>query len=171
MATRSANRSHAAPSFTAVTVTVRYVSRRGQWFRVSWKGDPARSGTIIFNIGIHLLDGLTWAIGAAPEVIRAHVDAAGDYAEGRLQFGLVTVDWTLSTREGDLPTGNKAGAARYIAVEDDVVCDFSDYSRLHTVVYQEIIAGRGHRVQDASAAVALAERVREEAVREPSAAL
>jgi hypothetical protein len=84
---------------------------------------------------------------------------------------LVTVDWTLSTREGDLPTGNKAGAARYIAVEDDVVCDFSDYSRLHTVVYQEIIAGRGHRVQDASAAVALAERVREEAVREPSAAL
>jgi UDP-N-acetyl-2-amino-2-deoxyglucuronate dehydrogenase len=154
-----------------VTVTVRYVSRRGQWFRVSWKGDPARSGTIIFNIGIHLLDGLTWAIGAAPEVIRAHVDAAGDYAEGRLQFGLVTVDWTLSTREGDLPTGNKAGAARYIAVEDDVVCDFSDYSRLHTVVYQEIIAGRGHRVQDASAAVALAERVREEAVREPSAAL
>jgi len=50
-------------------------------------------------------------------------------------------------------------------------CDFSDYSRLHTVVYQEIIAGRGHRVQDASAAVALAERVREEAVREPSAAL
>ena len=153
-----------------VTVTVRYVSRRGQWFGVSWKGDPARSGTIIFNIGIHLLDGLTWAIGAAPEVIRAHVDAAGDYAEGRLQFGLVTVDWTLSTREGDLPTGTRAGAARYIAVEDDVVCDFSDYSRLHTVVYQEIIAGRGHRIEDASGAVALAERVREEAVREPSAA-
>jgi UDP-N-acetyl-2-amino-2-deoxyglucuronate dehydrogenase len=153
-----------------VTVTVRYVSRRGQWFGVSWKGDPARSGIIIFNIGIHLLDGLTWAIGAAPEVIRAHVDATGDYAEGRLQFGLVTVDWTLSTREGDLPTGTRAGAARYIAVEDDVVCDFSDYSRLHTVVYQEIIAGRGHRIEDASGGVALAERVREEAAREPSAA-
>ena len=57
-----------------VQVTVRYITRRGQWFGISWKGDPARSGTIIFNIGIHLLDGLTWAIGAAPEVIRAHAD-------------------------------------------------------------------------------------------------
>ena len=73
-----------------VEVTVRYVTRRGQWFGISWKGDPARSGTIIFNIGIHLLDGLTWAIGAAPEVIRAHADPTGDRAEGRLQFGTVT---------------------------------------------------------------------------------
>jgi predicted dehydrogenase len=100
-----------------VEVTVRYVTRRGQWFGTSWKGDPARSGTIIFNIGIHLLDGLTWAIGTAPEVIRAHANPAGDQAEGRLQFGAVTVDWTLSTRETDLPPGTRAGAARYIAVD------------------------------------------------------
>lgn len=118
-------------------------TRRGQWFGISWKGDPARSGTIIFNIGIHLLDGLTCAIGAAPEVIRAHADPAGDYAEGRLQFGAVTVDWTLSTRETDLPAGTRADAARYIAVDGDIICDFSDYSRLHSIVYQEIIAGRG----------------------------
>jgi UDP-N-acetyl-2-amino-2-deoxyglucuronate dehydrogenase len=143
-----------------VEVTVRYITRRGQWFGTSWKGDPARSGTIIFNIGIHLLDGLTWAIGAAPEVIRAHADPAGDHAEGRLQFGAVTVDWTLSTRETDLPSGARAGAARYIAVDGDIICDFSDYSRLHTIVYQEIIAGRGHRIQDAAGAVRLAERVR-----------
>jgi hypothetical protein len=96
--------------------------------------------------------------------------SAGDQAEGRFHFGAVTVDWILSTRETDLPSGSQAGAARYIAVGGDIICDFSDYSRLHTVVYQEIIAGRGHRIEDASGAVALAERVREEAVREPSAA-
>jgi UDP-N-acetyl-2-amino-2-deoxyglucuronate dehydrogenase len=144
-----------------VRVTVRYVTRRGQWFGISWKGDPARSGTIIFNIGIHLLDGLTWAIGAAPEVIRAHANPAGDYAEGTFQFGAVTVDWTLSTRETDLPAGTRAGAARYIAIDGDIICDFSDYSRLHTIVYQEIIAGRGHRIEDAAGAVKLAERVRQ----------
>ena len=66
-----------------VEVTVRYITRRGQWFGTSWKGDPFRSGTIIFNIGIHLLDGLTWAIGAGPEVVRAHADPAGDRAEGK----------------------------------------------------------------------------------------
>lgn len=146
-----------------VEVTVRYVTRRGQWFGTSWKGDPTRSGTIIFNIGIHLLDGLTWAIGAAPEVIRAYADPAGDHAEGRLQFGAVTVDWTLSTRETDLPPGTLAGAARYIAVDGDIICDFSDYSRLHSIVYQEIIACRGYQIEDAAGAVKLADRVRQAA--------
>jgi len=153
-----------------VEVTVRYIARRGQWFGISWKGDPARSGTIIFNIGIHLLDGLTWAIGAAPEVIRVHADPAGDHAEGRLRFGIVTVDWTLSTREADLPAGTSAGAVRYIAVDGDIICDFSDYSRLHSIVYQEIIAGRGHRIEDAADAVKLAERVRQMAETELPAA-
>jgi UDP-N-acetyl-2-amino-2-deoxyglucuronate dehydrogenase len=158
------------PAYRRSAAGGRYVTRRGQWFGISWKGDPARSGTIIFNIGIHLLDGLTWAIGGAPEVIRAHADPGGDYAEGRIQFGAVTVDWTLSTRESDLPTGTRASAARYIAVDGDVLCDFSDYSRLHTVVYQEIIAGRGHRIEEAAGAVRLAERVREAAGREVPAA-
>jgi hypothetical protein len=61
----------------------------------------------------------------------------------------------------DLPSGTHAGAARYIAVDGDIVCDFSDYSRLHSIVYQEIIAGRGHRIEDAAGAVKLAERVRQ----------
>lgn len=146
-----------------VAVTVRYVTRRGRWFSASWKGDPARSGTIIFNIGIHLLDALTWAIGADPQVIWAHADPGGDHAEGVLQFGAVTVNWTLSTREEDLPQGTHTGAARYIAADGDIVCDFSDYSRLHTAVYREIIAGRGHTIEDAAVAVRLAERVREAA--------
>lgn len=153
-----------------VEITVMYITRRGQWFGMSWKGGPDRSGTIIFNIGIHLFDGLTWAIGSAPKAIRAHADPAGDYAEGRLQFGTVTADWALSTRQRDLPTGIGAGAARYIAVDGDIICDFSDYSRLHTVVYQEIIAGRGHRIEDAADAVRLAERVREMAAPELPAA-
>jgi UDP-N-acetyl-2-amino-2-deoxyglucuronate dehydrogenase len=100
-------------------------------------------------------------MGSAPEVIRAYADPAGHQAEGRLQFGAVTVDWILSTRETDLPSGSQAAAARYIAVDGDIICDFSDYSRLHTVVYQEIIAGRGYRIEDAAGAVKLAERVRQ----------
>ena len=146
-------------------VTVRYVTRRGPWFGVSWKGDPARSGTIILNIGIHLLDALAWAIGPEAEVTRAWIDPAGERAEGSLQFGAVTVNWELSTRRGDLPPGARAGADRYITLDGEVVCDFSDYSALHTVLYQEVIAGRGHRIEDATAAVSLAERIRDAATR------
>ena len=70
----------------------------------------------------------------------------------------------------DLPWGARAGAARYIAVDGDIICDFSDYSRLHSIVYQEIIAGRGHRIEDAAGAVKLAERVRQMAKSDPQAA-
>jgi UDP-N-acetyl-2-amino-2-deoxyglucuronate dehydrogenase len=144
-------------------VTVRYVTRRGPWFGVSWKGDPARSGTIIFNIGIHLLDALTWAIGTDAEVTHAWIGPTEERAGGCLQFGAVTVNWELSTCGSDLPPGSRAGASRYIALDGEVVCDFSDYSALHRVLYQEAIAGRGHRIEDAAAAVSLGERIRDAA--------
>jgi len=62
------------------------------------------------------------------------------------------------------------GAARYVAVDGDIICDFSDYSRLHGIVYQEIIAGRGYRIEDVAGAVKLAERVRQVAEAERAAA-
>lgn len=141
-------------------VTVRYVTRRGAWFGASWKGDPARSGSIIFNIGIHLLDALTWALGPEAEIVHARIAPGGDHADGRLRFGAVTVDWTLSTRASDLPAGTNAQAARYIALDGQPACDFSDYSALHTALYQEVIAGRGPRIEDATAATRLAEQIR-----------
>jgi UDP-N-acetyl-2-amino-2-deoxyglucuronate dehydrogenase len=147
-------------------VTVRYVTSRGQWFGVSWKGDPARSGSIIFNIGIHLLDALTWALGPEAEIVRARIAPDGDQAEGRLRFGAVTVDWTLSTRASDLPASTPAQAARYITLDGQLACDFSDYSALHTVLYQEITAGRGPRIEDATAATRLAEQIRTAATRQ-----
>jgi UDP-N-acetyl-2-amino-2-deoxyglucuronate dehydrogenase len=147
------------PSLPAA-VTVRYVTRRGAWFGVSWKGDPARSGSIIFNIGIHLFDALTWALGSQAEIAHARIAPTGDHADGRLRFGAVTVDWTLSTRASDLPAGTPAQAARNIALDGQLACDFSDYSALHTVLYQEVVAGRGPRIEDATAATRLAEQIR-----------
>ena len=72
----------------------------------------------------------------------------------------------LSTRSCNCATTK----AFSIAVDGDIICDFSDYSRLHSIVYQEIIAGRGHRIEDAAGAVKLAERVREMAETELPAA-
>ena len=141
-------------------VTVRYITRRGQWFGISWKGDPARSGTIVFNIGIHRFDALTWALGSEAEIGHAHIAPTGDHADGRLRFGAVTVDWTLSTPASDLPAGTPAQAARYIALDGQLACDFSDYSALHTFLYQEVIAGRGPRIEDATATTRLFHRFR-----------
>src|SRR5205807_1809859 len=42
------------------TVCLTYVTTRGQWYDVSWKGSDERSGGIVTNIGIHFFDLLMW---------------------------------------------------------------------------------------------------------------
>jgi UDP-N-acetyl-2-amino-2-deoxyglucuronate dehydrogenase len=148
----------------ATAVTVQYVTRRGPWFETSRKGNARRSGSILFNLGIHLFDGLTWALGPASEVVRAFVDPAGSFTDGIVRFGAVTVDWTLSTRGVDLPPDAETGATRRIWIDGQPVCDFSGHPGLHTVVYREIIAGRGHRIGDVRDAIRLAERIRDAAL-------
>lgn len=37
-------------------VIINYITPRGHWYQKSWKGDKKKSGGILFNIGIHLLD-------------------------------------------------------------------------------------------------------------------
>jgi len=106
-------------------VTVRYVTRRGPWFAASWKGDPRRSGTVVFNIGIHLFDALTWALGPDPDILSASIDPAGDRAEGRLRFARAAVEWSLSTRASDLPDAAATGATRQVWVDGEPACDFS----------------------------------------------
>jgi UDP-N-acetyl-2-amino-2-deoxyglucuronate dehydrogenase len=137
-------------------VIVRYVTHRGLWSGDSWHGDARRGGSILFNVGIPLFDGLIWALGPAPEVVRAIADPAGSFADGTLRFGTVTVDWTLSAHADPPPD---AGTTRRIWVDGQRVCDFSDQSGLHTIMYREIIAGRGRRTGDVRDAVRLVERI------------
>src|SRR4051812_17994255 len=45
------------------TVALTYITSRGRWYDVSWKGLPDRSGGIATNIGIHFFDLLLWLFG------------------------------------------------------------------------------------------------------------
>ena len=44
-------------------VNLSYITRRGPWYQVSWKGDPQKSGGVAMNIGIHFFDLLLWLFG------------------------------------------------------------------------------------------------------------
>ena len=48
-------------------VDLTYITSRGNWYHVSWKGDQQRSGGIATNIGVHLLDMLMWIFGAVKQ--------------------------------------------------------------------------------------------------------
>ncbi|MFI2207377.1 Gfo/Idh/MocA family protein [Streptomyces sp. NPDC020192] len=142
-------------------IEARYVARRGPWYRVSWKGDQARSGTILFNFGIHLFDCLVWIFGAPTDLSEVSFSDEGDRACGVIRFDAVEVDWLLSSRAEDLPAGSTGQAARSITVNGRTAADFSDnYAGLHSTVYSEIMAGRGHRIGEAYEVTALIERLR-----------
>jgi UDP-N-acetyl-2-amino-2-deoxyglucuronate dehydrogenase len=96
-------------------------------------------------------------------VVSAGIGPDGDTAWGALRFGTATVDWMLSTRSRDLPSTARTAATRCIWVDGEAVCDFSDHSGLHTIMYREILAGRAHRLDDVRDAITLAEQIRDTA--------
>jgi UDP-N-acetyl-2-amino-2-deoxyglucuronate dehydrogenase len=48
-------------------IALTYITSRGHWYDVSWKGSKDRSGGIATNIGIHFFDLLLWLFGAVVE--------------------------------------------------------------------------------------------------------
>ena len=54
-------------SATKYDVDLTYITSRGKWYDISWKGDESKSGGIATNIGIHFFDMLSWIFGDVQE--------------------------------------------------------------------------------------------------------
>jgi UDP-N-acetyl-2-amino-2-deoxyglucuronate dehydrogenase len=144
------------PDRQKVEINLKYVTRRGPWYHVSWKGDDEKSGGLALNIGIHFFDALIWIFG---KVISSEVRmSTPKQVAGILQLEWADVDWFLSIDLNDLPEHRrKAGktAFRSITMEGEEL-EFTDgFDDLHTVSYREILAGRGFGIQDARAGLEL----------------
>ncbi|MBD3794120.1 MAG: Gfo/Idh/MocA family oxidoreductase, partial [Campylobacterales bacterium] len=48
-------------------IDLTYLTSRGKWYFISWKGDEAKSGGIASNIGVHFYDMLCWIFGEVIE--------------------------------------------------------------------------------------------------------
>lgn len=142
-------------------VVLTYVTGRGAWYDVSWKGQVDKSGGIPTNIGIHFFDLLTWLFGDV-------VDSAVHLHQPRRMAGAITlararVRWFLSVDAGDLPFAPEPGGRatfRSITVDGSEV-EFSEgFTDLHTAVYREVFEGRGHGIEDVRPSIALAYGIR-----------
>ena len=72
-------------------VDLRYITSRGNWYDISWKGDESKSGGIATNIGVHFFDMLSWIFGGVQENI-VHLREK-DKASGYLEFKNARVRW------------------------------------------------------------------------------
>ena len=50
-------------------IDLTYLTSRGKWYFISWKGDESKSGGIASNIGVHFYDMLSWIFGEVEENI------------------------------------------------------------------------------------------------------
>jgi UDP-N-acetyl-2-amino-2-deoxyglucuronate dehydrogenase len=142
-------------------VQLTYVTARGPWYQISWKGSDEKSGGVATNIGIHLFDLLLWLFGPAADLRVHHADA--QRMAGYIELEHARVRWFLSVDPNDLPFPVEPGkntTYRSITVDGQEIEFSGGFTDLHTRVYEETLAGRGFSISDARPSIDLTYRIR-----------
>jgi UDP-N-acetyl-2-amino-2-deoxyglucuronate dehydrogenase len=149
------------PTRTSYPIALTYITARGNWYGVSWKGDLEKSGGIATNIGVHFFDMLAWVFGPVKE-LEVHL-AEPKRAAGMLRLERARVRWFLSLEKKDVPEPSRAqGKTTYrsLTIGGEEI-EFSDgFADLHTAVYRDILAGSGFGIEDARPSIDLVHRIR-----------
>lgn len=131
-------------------IDLTYLTSRGKWYFVSWKGDEKKSGGIASNIGVHFYDMLCWIFGEVRENI-VHLKTP-DVNAGWLKLEHANVRWFLSVNYDYIPQSIKeAGQTTYrsIKVDGDEIEFSGGFRDLHTRSYEEILKGNGFSLDEA----------------------
>jgi len=151
----------AGPKGKVHDIDLSYITSRGNWYHISWKGDIQKSGGVATNIGIHFFDMLSWIFGDTIRVI-VHLSQPNK-AAGYLELENAMIRWFLSIDQDDLPPSVKKEGKRTFrsVVVDNEEIEFSDgFTDLHTTSYKEILEGRGFGLNDARQSVITAFTIR-----------
>ncbi len=135
-------------------IDLTYLTSRGRWYFVSWKGDEAKSGGIASNIGVHFFDMLCWIFGDVQENI-VHLKSP-DTNAGFLKLKHANVRWFLSVNQDYIPDAIKnAGLTTYrsIAINEEEIEFSGGFTDLHTKSYQEILKGNGFGLDEAYSSI------------------
>lgn len=146
-------------------VTLTYITPRGPWYHVSWKGDKEKSGGVATNIGVHFFDMLLWIFGVVKEYQVHYLDEKK--ASGYLELEKANVRWFLSIDKNDLPDKERKDnkAFRLIAI-DGIEMEFSEgFTDLHTAVYKDILNGGGFGIKEVGPSIELVHNIRQAAVK------
>jgi UDP-N-acetyl-2-amino-2-deoxyglucuronate dehydrogenase len=142
-------------------VDLTYITSRGKWYFISWKGDAEKSGGVATNIGIHFFDMLSLIFG---EVRQNIVHFADRYSTaGFLQLKKARVRWFLSLDYRSIPdevlaTGQRT--YRSITVDGEEMEFSGGFTELHTESYRKILAGEGFGIDDARPSIITVHEIR-----------
>jgi len=148
-------------SDTKYDVDLSYITSRGNWYHISWKGDQSKSGGVATNIGIHFYDMLGFLFGEVQES-QVHLRESSK-SSGYLEFEKARVRWFLSIDENDLPQEIKnknQRTYRSITVNNEEIEFSGGFTELHTESYKNILEGNGFGLTDAKPSIEIAHSIR-----------
>ncbi|MBN1806258.1 MAG: Gfo/Idh/MocA family oxidoreductase [Sedimentisphaerales bacterium] len=150
-----------SPKGKKYNIDLAYVTARGHWYMISWKGDVSKSGGIATNIGIHFFDVLQWIFGDVKSNI-VHLSQP-QRAAGFLELEHARIRWFLSIKHEDLPRQPESGepsAYRSMTINGREI-DFSyGLTDLHTKSYRDILDGRGFDLRQTKPSVEIVSTIR-----------
>jgi len=146
---------------TKLDVVLTYITARGGWYDVSWKGSEERSGGVAANIGIHFFDLIVWLFG---NVQRSEVHLRETRRmSGFIELEHANVRWFLSVDPRDLPFQAEPGVRttyRSITAGGHELEFTEGFTDLHTRVYERTLAGEGFGIEDARPSIELVHQIR-----------
>lgn len=146
-------------------IDLTYITSRGNWYDISWKGDVSKSGGIATNIGVHFYDMLSWIFGEVQEN-KVHLHE-NHKAAGYLEFEKARVRWFLSIDENSLPKPIKEKGQRTfrsIQLNGEEIEFSNGFTELHTESYKGILSGKGFGLQDARNSIEIVHEIRNSAI-------
>lgn len=150
-----------APKDKKIDIDLTYITSRGGWYHVSWKGDFSKSGGIATNIGIHFFDMLTWIFGDVQQNDVYY--RSNTRSSGFLELENARVRWFLSIDENDLPQEiQEKGQRTYrsILIDNEEIEFSGGFTELHTKSYEEILKGNGFGLESARKSIDIVHHLR-----------
>ncbi len=142
-------------------IDLTYITARGKWYFYSWKGNIQYSGGVATNIGIHFFDMLIWIFGKVEHSDVHYMDERK--VGGYLELEKARVRWFLSLDKNDVPSDIlKKGQTTFRSViMNGQEVEFSGgFTDLHTVIYRQILKGKGFGIEDARPSIQLTYQIR-----------
>ncbi len=135
-------------------IKINYITPRGEWYQSVWKGDIKKSGGVLFNIGIHLLDVLCYLFGDYKDYSLIKLD--NNCAKGSISFTNAKANFYLSINKKDLKNYKGKNVVRDFIINKKKIDLVKNFERAHTDSYKAIIENGSFDLKTVKKAIHLA---------------